>query len=205
MSISHDIVLLLTHSGDYFTIDRVAEALLRLGVYPFRLDTDRFPMAVKLVAQISNSKLNYRLEYGEQSINTEQVRAVWMRRIWQPYLSQDLAPQFQTACAQESSAALRGFLNHIQEAPWLDNLQKIEQAENKLWQLEVASKVGLRIPRTLVTNKPEEVREFFLAVEGQMIAKLLTPLSTSMEGSSFFLYTSTVKEEDLLEAEATSL
>ena len=34
-----------------------------------------------------------------------------------------------------------------------------------------------------------------------MIAKLLTSLSTSMEDSSFFLYTSTVKAEDLLEAE----
>lgn len=35
-----------------------------------------------------------------------------------------------------------------------------------------------------------------------MVAKLLTPLSTSMEGSSFFVYTSAVREEDLVEAEA---
>ena len=202
MSTSHDIVLLLTHSGDYFTVDRVAEALSRLGVHPFRLDTDRFPMEVKLVAEISNSGLNYRLEYGDRSIGTEQVRAVWMRRIWQPYLSQDLAPQFQAACARESSAALHGFLNNLQEACWIDRLQRIEEAENKLWQLRVARKIGLRIPRTLVTNNPQEVREFFFSVKGKMIAKLLTPLSTSMEGSSFFLYTSAVTEEDLLEAEA---
>lgn len=65
----------------------------------------------------------------------------------------------------------------------------------------MARKVGLRIPHTLVTNNPQEVREFFPAVKGKMITKLLTPLSTSMEGSSFFLYTSTVKEEDLLDAE----
>ena len=202
MSLPQDIVLLLTHSGDYFTVDRVAEALSRRGAHPFRLDTDRFPMAVKLVAKISNSGLNYRLDYGEQSISTEQVLAVWMRRIWQPHLSKDLAPQFQAGCIQESSAALHGFLDNLQEARWLDDLQRIEQAENKLRQLKVARKVGLRIPRTLVTNNPQEVREFFPAVEGKMIAKLLTPLSTSMKGSSFFLYTNTVKAEDLLEAEA---
>ena len=73
MSLQQDIVLLLTHSGDYFTVDRVAEALSRRGAHPFRLDTDRFPMAVKLVAGIGNSGLNYRLEYGEQAISTEQV------------------------------------------------------------------------------------------------------------------------------------
>lgn len=202
MKLPHDLILLLTHSGDYFTVDKVAEALSRRGAHPFRLDTDRFPMVVKLVAQISNSGLSYRLEYGEQSISTEQVQAVWMRRIWQPYLGKDLDPQFQAACAQESSAALYGFLDNLQEARWLDDLQRIEQAENKLRQLKIARKVGLRIPRTLVTNNPQEVREFFQAVEGKMIAKLLTPLSTSMEGSSFFLYTSVVKAEDLLEAEA---
>ena len=125
-----------------------------------------------------------------------------MRRIWQPCLGKDLAPHFQAACAQESSAALRGFLENLHEARWLDDLQRIEQAENKLRQLKVARKVGLRIPRTLVTNNSQEVREFFQAVEGKMIAKLLTPLSTSMEGSSFFLYTSIVKAEDLLEVEA---
>ncbi|WP_348982706.1 MvdC/MvdD family ATP grasp protein [Brasilonema octagenarum] len=46
-----------------------------------------------------NSKFNsailgvdYRLEYGNNSISTKQVQAVWMRRIWQPYLGEELAP-----------------------------------------------------------------------------------------------------------------
>ncbi len=34
-----------------------------------------------------------------------------------------------------------------------------------------------------------------------MVTKLLTPFSYSMEGSSFFFYTSPVKEEDLQEVE----
>ena len=46
-------------------VDRVAEALLRLGLYPFRLDTEQFLVEVKLVAQVSNSKLDSRLEYNE--------------------------------------------------------------------------------------------------------------------------------------------
>ena len=202
MSLPRDVVLLLTHSGDYFTVDRVAEALSKRGAQPFRLDTDQFPMAVRLSARLGNDGLRHRLEYGERSVGTEEVQAVWMRRLWQPQLSQELAPQFQESCARESLAALYGFLDSLSEVRWVDTLQRIREAENKLRQLRFAKVVGLRIPRTLVTNDPKLVREFFQEVEGKMVAKLLTPLSTSMEGSSFFVYTSAVREEDLVEAEA---
>ena len=84
---------------------------------------------------------------------------------------------------------------------WIDDLQRISVAENKLRQLRVATEVGLRIPQTLVTNDPQQAREFFQELEGKMVAKLLTPLSYSMDASSFFVYTNAVSERDLQEAE----
>ena len=200
MSSSDDVVLLLTHSGDYFTIDRVIEALSKKGAKPFRFDTDLFPMAVQLIAYLDNHTLSYRIETGEQCIDSEQVRSVWTRRIWQPHIGHKLNPQLQAACVRESLATLNGFFDSLRKARWVDNLHRIGKAEDKLRQLRVATRVGLKIPRTLVTNSPEEVREFFHILEGKMVAKMLTPLTTSMQGSSFFMYTSTVKAEDLLDA-----
>ncbi|MEO1372805.1 MAG: MvdC family ATP-grasp ribosomal peptide maturase [Cyanobacteria bacterium J06635_10] len=199
---SRDIVLLITHSGDYYTVDRVAETVSKLGAQPFRLDTDKFPLQVLLDANLSNRDSNYRVKYGDRYINTEQVKSVWMRRIWQPQISEDLAPQFQTACIREAMAALNGFWDSLREIFWVDDLQRILAAENKLRQLRVAKEVGLTIPLTLVTNNPQEVREFFNDVGGKMITKLLTPISYSMKSSPFFFYTSVVKEEDLLDIEA---
>ncbi|MBD2535143.1 MvdC family ATP-grasp ribosomal peptide maturase [Nostoc flagelliforme FACHB-838] len=201
MHLEPDVVLLITHSGDFFTIDRVAEAVLKRGVQPFRLDTDKFPMTLQLQANLSNYGSNHRLKYGDLSFNTEQVQAVWMRRIWQPDLGKELAPQFQAACSTESLAVLDGFWDSLRGARWVDDLQRISAAENKLRQLRIASEVGLVIPRTLVTNNPQEAREFFHQVKGKMVAKLLRPLSYGMQASSFFMYTSAVKEEDLLDAE----
>ena len=198
---SRDVVLLITHSGDYYTVDRVAEALSKRGVQPFRLDTDKFPLQVQMEANLSNRESIHRLKYGDDYINTEQIKAVWMRRIWQPEISEDLAPQFQTACVRESMAALNAFWDSLREVRWVDNLQLILAAENKLRQLRVAKQVGLVIPLTLVTNNPQKVREFFYDVGGKMITKLLTPISYSMKGSPFFFYTSVVKEEDLLDIE----
>ncbi len=202
MDLLRDVVLLITHSGDFFTIDRVAEALSKKGAQPFRLDTDKFPLEVQMTARFDKSKSYHTLEYGTHSISTEQVQAVWMRRIWEPDLSKELAPQFREACVRESQATLDGFWDSLREARWVDNLERINVAHNKLLQLRVASVVGFVIPQTLITNKAESAREFFQQVNGKMVSKLLTTLSRSMEATSFFLYTSTVKEEDLLDAES---
>jgi MvdC family ATP-grasp ribosomal peptide maturase len=157
---------------------------------------------VQLATCLSNEEASYRLSYGGESIGIEQVRSVWMRRLWQPRLSQKLAPLFQAACVRESMTALNNFLGGLRNARWVDRLSLIDRAENKLQQLIVAKEIGLRIPRTLMTNNPDEVREFFQAVRGNMVAKLLTPLSAGMQGSAFFLYTSKVEPEDLLAADA---
>ncbi|MBD2452291.1 MvdC family ATP-grasp ribosomal peptide maturase [Nostoc sp. FACHB-152] len=202
MQNERNVVLLITHSGDYFTIDRVAAALLKRGVQPFRLDTDKFPMDAKLQAYFSNLENHHIVEYSDRTFDTRQVQAVWMRRIWEPHLSSELAPKFRAACTRESLAVLDGFWDSLRTARWVDNLQKIDAAENKMRQLRVAAEVGLVIPQTLITNDPKQAREFYQQVEGKMIAKLLRPLSYSMEGSSFFMYTSAVKEEDLIDAES---
>ncbi len=202
MPLSKDTVLLITHSGDFFTIDRVAEALCKKGVQPFRLDTDKFPLSVQLTAQFDSSKSDHQLEYNGQSISTEQVQAVWMRRIWEPEFNQELDPQYQQACTKESKATLEGFWDSLRTARWVDDLACINAAQNKQRQLRVASEVGFVIPRTLITNKAESAREFFQQVEGKMVSKLLTSLSRSMEYTSFFVYTNIVKPEDLQDAES---
>ena len=202
MPLSKDLVLLITHSGDFFTIDRVAEALSKKGAQPFRLDTDKFPLSVQLTAQFDQSKSDHQLEYNGQSIRTEQVQAVWMRRVWQPEFNQELDPQYQQACAKESMATLEGFWDSLKQARWVDDLERVNAAHNKLRQLRVASEVGFAIPRTLVTNKASSAREFFQQVEGKMVSKLLTALSRSMEYTSFFVYTNRVKAEDLQDAES---
>ncbi|MBE9208858.1 MvdC family ATP-grasp ribosomal peptide maturase [Nostoc sp. LEGE 06077] len=203
MHLSRDVVLLITHSGDFFTIDKVAEALSKKGAQPFRLDTDEFPLEVQLTAHFGKSQSYHTIEYNNHFISTEQVQSVWMRRIWEPQFTQELAPKFREACIKESKATLDGFWDSLKEATWVDNLERIDYASNKLRQLRIASEVGFVIPQTLVTNKAEAAREFFEQVNGKMVSKLLTTLSYSMQAnSSFFLYTSTVKAEDLQDAES---
>ena len=192
-----EVVLLLTHSADYFTVDQVAAALIRRGATPFRLDTDLFPARIHLSVESSTNELCHTISAGGRHIAADQVRAVWARRIGQPRLDDDLDATFRDVCINESLAALDGFLDGLHQARWVNHPAREREAENKLLQLRIARAAGLQIPQTLMTNDPRQARRFFRKVKGQLVAKLLRPVSVSMSGASSFVYTSRVSGSDL--------
>lgn len=198
---SRDAVLLLTHSADFYTVELVAESLKRRGARPFRLNTDRFPASVKLSARLGNDRAAHLMTDEGAQLSAEEVRAVWARRFWAPRMDEDLDERFREMCVRESAAALEGFLDALRDARWVNDLRRERAAENKQRQLRVAAAAGLRIPRTLVTNDPAAARQFFAETEGQMVAKLLRPLTVGMDADSDFVYTSRVSAEDLAAAE----
>ncbi len=195
-------VLLLTHSGDFYTVDLVSEALARKGVRPVRFNTDLFPSHVKLLARAGDERAAQLFtETGEQ-ISANDVRAVWARKLWSPRMSDDLDERYRSMCINESAAALEGFFDALHNARWVNDLHRQRDTENKQRQLRLAALAGLRVPRTLVTNDPAAARQFFAETQGQTVAKLLRPLTVSRDAVQPFVYTNRVREEDLSGAEA---
>ncbi|MEO0842828.1 MAG: MvdD family ATP-grasp ribosomal peptide maturase, partial [Cyanobacteria bacterium J06643_5] len=68
----------------------------------------------------------------------------------------------------------------------LDKVVNIRLAENKQLQLQVAEEIGLKIPRTLITNNPETVKQFAEECQQGIITKML---------SSFAIYDNFGKEK----------
>jgi len=192
-----DTVLLLTHSGDLFTIDRVAAALSRRGVRSFRLDTDAFPARVHITSEDPGPGLRARVTDGDATVHTDEIASVWARRLWPPRLDADLDPQHLATCVQETRAALYGFLSILDDRPWVNPMEADRQASCKLRQLRIARDVGLPLPRTCVTNDPARVRRFWDEVEGRMVAKMLTAVCTNMAGDGPVVHTHHVLAEDL--------
>lgn len=200
---TRDIVLLVTHSGDHYTVDRVAEELARRGARARRVDSDRFPGSMSLTTALGgaagSSRRTLRDVHG--AVDGDAVRAVWLRRIWPAALDDDLDPALRDGCRRESYAALLGFLDGLGDRRMINRLNAGERAENKLRQLRLARDLGLEIPRTLVTNDPAEVLAFHEALGCGMITKMLTPLTQSMHGTGAFVQTNLVRPEDLEDLE----
>jgi glutathione synthase/RimK-type ligase-like ATP-grasp enzyme len=197
MATTPDTVLLWTHQEDVYTVDRVAERVTARGAHPIRVDADRFPTEAFVSAWMSGSALRYELCVGLDSISPDAVRAVWTRQLWNPKLDADLPPEFRAACERNALHVLGGFLDGLTQARWVNSLPSIQRAANKLCQLRLARQVGLPIPRTLVTNRPADVRSFFDEVDGHLITKLPSSLTTSMQGAAPRMRTSAVRIEDL--------
>jgi MvdC family ATP-grasp ribosomal peptide maturase len=197
-----DVVLLLTHNGDFYTVDLVSAALARRGVRPIRFNTDLFPSLVKLSARAGDERAAQLFTETGEAISAAEVRAVWARKLWSPRMAQDLDERYRAMCVSESAAALEGFLDVLHHAHWVNDLHCQRNAENKQRQLRLATCAGLRVPRTLVTNDPGAARQFFAETDGQTVAKLLRPLNVSMDAAEPFVYTNRVREEDLAGADA---
>lgn len=92
---------------------------------------------------------------------------VWWRRPGKPSVA-DLPSEEARLTYTECLEILRGSLVSA-GVRWVDFPWSVQLAENKLYQLSVALKLGIRIPRTIVTNVLSRAQTF--AQFGDIIAK----------------------------------
>lgn len=190
-------VVLLTHEEDHDVVERVAAAVDRRGLCAVRLDAHRFPAHASAAVRTDCASTELEWRDGETVVRASEVRSVWSRHLGRPGFAADLDPSFRDAAVRESTAALDGIHDAFHRARWLNAPAAVRRAQNKLFQLRLARDSGLEIPRTLLTNDPVAVRDFFDALAGRVVAKMLTPLTTSMDGSGPFVYTSRLRAADL--------
>jgi glutathione synthase/RimK-type ligase-like ATP-grasp enzyme len=104
--------------------------------------------------------LEYRLD--GRSIDLGAVGSVWWRRPQVPDPSSVTDFDARMFTANEWNEALNGLWQLI-DAPWMNPPHRDEVAGRKAHQLRVASDVGLRVPRTLITSDPDRARDFINA------------------------------------------
>ena len=190
-------VVLLTHAEDRDVVERVAAAIDVRGLRPVRLDAHRFPAHASAALHLDAATSELVWRDGDRVVRASEVRSVWVRHLGRPGFAADLDARFRDAASRESAAALEAIYDGFHGARWLNAPAAVRRAQNKLLQLRVARDCGLETPRTLLTNDPGEVRDFFEALEGRVVTKMLTPLTTSMDAGGPFVYTSRLREADL--------
>ncbi len=187
MAAKKKVVLLLTHRHDWGPVEWVSEALLERDALPRRIDSDRFPSEQLLSTHLGGAK---RESLRLDGVHFEDVRAVWWRRLWPAQDLTEVAQAHQDAAYRMSREAYLQTLGLL-DCTWVNPLQPGLRAEEKLLQLREASKVGLRVPETLITNDAAAVRTFAKR-HRRIITKLLAPLIESMNGDPGFFYTQLV-------------
>src|SRR5882724_3628025 len=90
-------VLCITHSADYYTIDIVQQHLQKRGFDSFRFNTDEFAAQYRFGYTLQD----YELATGGQVLRASQVQAVWYRKLWQIKPPATLDPAYRDSFIKE--------------------------------------------------------------------------------------------------------
>lgn len=159
-------ILIISHPDDIHA-HAVIEHLPEFGATAHLLNLSHFPVNARLSLRYgaTSSRLAY-TEAGTE-IDLDQFGAVWWRRPQPLSFEQGLnAPDF---AAAECDEALAG-LWQAMDAGWINPPVQDAAAARKSWQLRLAGRLGLNPPETLITNCPEQARDF-VARLGDVIYK----------------------------------
>lgn len=189
-------VLLLTRSDDAHVLP-VEEELRRRGGEVLRCNLADFPAHLTLSARLDQGWHGMLTTDDGQIVALETLRSIWWRRPLRYCAPKTYPPEVRVFVEREASRELLGVLHGLQ-AFWVSPPDAIQHAESKPLQLVTAHRLGLRVPRTLITNDPADVRAFYGVCHGRIMSKAVARGSIDgPPGTPRFLYTNRVSLEDL--------
>lgn len=152
----------VSHPGDlHATV--VRRELDRLGVEHVLLDTGRYPAQAAVTVEEGPHGAAARWVDGGTTIDLTGLRVMWWRRP-QPFAIDPGIGDWRDRgfALGECAAAIAGLWACL-DAEWVNDPDRDQAASRKLWQLRLARSLGLRVPRTCVTNDPQEAAQFVAA------------------------------------------
>ncbi|MGW4443498.1 ATP-grasp ribosomal peptide maturase [Streptomyces sp. NPDC004682] len=186
-------VLVVTALEDV-TADRVIDALNEREVPVARVDPADIGYGLAFGARIGDGAPAWtgRLATGSRDVELGEVAAVYYRRPT-PYAVryQRLPAQQRDFAAAEARHGLGGVLNHLHGAFYVNHPSAVSAADFKPAQLQLATRLGLAIPPTLVTNDAETAREF-AAHHGPVVYKTFRGLPRDESGHTGAIWTQRV-------------
>ncbi|MBO0783126.1 MAG: hypothetical protein J2P37_30290, partial [Ktedonobacteraceae bacterium] len=153
-------VLLLSYEKD-LTAQEIRKQLRERGVPTFLLDTGDFPTRVQLHARYEGETWEgYLVMQDGVQIDLQQIRSMLYRRPTHYQIDPTLPPQVQGAAENECSRGFGGILRSL-DCFWVSDIDAIRAASFKPRQLTLARRLGMKTPRTLVTNQPGALKQFY--------------------------------------------
>jgi glutathione synthase/RimK-type ligase-like ATP-grasp enzyme len=193
-----DTVLILTNTRDESAEPVIGH--LRSMHQPFvRFDTEEFPKEDLLRLSVRNTEVAGKLLCSGMEIDLSSIKAIWRRRPMDSRLQPDLHPGCMQFIRDESETTLWSMYSLLADAFWMNHplVGSRLLEHNKLYQLKIASSLGLATPQTLVTNNPQDVLDFVVAHQGIAAMKIIKGNFFSKEGKDghLFVFTQRISEE----------
>lgn len=190
-------ILVITRAGDAHGSHMVS-CLREYGATVVVVDYSQFPVNASLSLGVDNSHFHLP---GERAFSIKKVTSILNRREGTPQAPEGVTPAIGEYIVRETQHFLDCFPD-LAPCAWVSHPDAIAVAGRKPYQLQRAKELGLRIPKTLVTNSPEDATVFVESLNSPVAVKTLwTPgisLPTQQGKQQYALYTRKLSASEVL-------
>lgn len=158
--------------SDDFHAELVAHRIRQAGGRTSIVPMDRLPWYGRMTWCPDGEDVGWIADAGGERLRPADLDVIWWRRNGVPLVPDAVKdPDARRVVARNSHATAWGLFTTRFPGAWVSHPDATSMAENKLVQLDAASAAGLRIPRTLVSQEPSDIRAFSAECGGDIIAK----------------------------------
>jgi len=173
-------------------------ALQAVEIHPTFLVGSEFPEFEKHTLKIDSRTFDYKIYKHAQHIDPKEYTNVWFRRLHRPMISSSLKTSDQLHATREAQKFVYGTRSFLSKySRWINKPDAEAVASRKPFQLAIASKCGLQIPKTIISNNITEIEKFFKECDGNVVFKTLTPATWVTTDGSKILYVQKIGFEDI--------
>jgi glutathione synthase/RimK-type ligase-like ATP-grasp enzyme len=193
-------ILIPTMPDDTHAIN-VKLALDKKGISSVLWYTADFPTQQTHTFAINHNDIEWQAQGVDLDINKNKFDVVWFRRPKRPRLPYTLHPDDKENVKNETGFLFQTLWQVIApDAYWVNPAASAKVANSKLLQLNIASRVGLTIPPTIISSNPDHIRTFIQQQkDGETIYKTLAPMYWFEENDVRLTYTKPIRISDLPE------
>ncbi|SEG76977.1 Glutathione synthase/RimK-type ligase, ATP-grasp superfamily [Thermomonospora echinospora] len=153
MTSAQPTVLILTQEFDP-TVDPVVRSLGEKGATVVRVDLSYFPQHLSFTTANFGGGRRV-LRHQDRTVDLQEVSGVWYRRPTAFVFDETMGEAERQFAHKEARHGIGGILRGT-DCLWVNRPDLDAVAELKPYQLTLAEKAGLHVPRTLLTNDPQE-------------------------------------------------
>lgn len=171
----------------------VMKELDRRGVPHFLLDVADLPLKASISVRFDSGAMSSVVTKDGRSLDLASVTTVWLRRLSQPNPGRLDDAGF---AASECRNILVGLGQALRSKRWVNPLHalSLDAGYGKVRQLQAAQGVGLEIPKTCMTNDPDEARRFVESVSSA-IYKPFASIEANVGGETRGLFATRITEK----------
>ncbi len=176
-------ILILTNKQDVHT-DAVIRRLQQKGVAVFRLNTEDLLLKYRVNLYI-NGQGEWDGEITDELnrvLRLKNLKVAWLRK---PDFDFVLNLPMATEVREFIVSETKSFINILYSIPsikWINNPFVSNSSKVKFQQLLLASKMGIKIPKTLITTQPEKAKDFFIECNETILLKSIYSGNITIDG-----------------------